>query len=284
VRIGINLWTIYGWSLPERVSADILRAIGALGATSVELVLDDRANSADVLLSERAEIQAALSQSGLAVPSVASALFWRYNLASQDPSVRQRGIEIIRDGCRVAQAFDAKVFLVVAGQQEPRTPYAKTYATAVATLREAASSAADLGITIGVENVGTSFLCSPGEYAQFLADVDHPAVQAYLDFGNGASVGNGFGENWVSALRGRIALVHAKDYDRGLRVHPCCGQGDLVWEDVFAALRDVGYDDYLIVETPPREGRGQPSRAAGLAAAETSLRWLKRFIEASTGY
>jgi hexulose-6-phosphate isomerase len=281
VRIGVNLWTIYGWSLPERVSADVLRAIGALGATGVELVLDDRANSADALLGERAEIEAVLCESGLVVPSVASALFWRYNLASQDPSARQRGVEIIRDGCRVAQAYGANVFLVVAGMQEPRTPYAKTYATAVATLREAASSAADLGITIGVENVGTSFLCSPGEYAQFIADVDHPSVQAYLDFGNGASAGNGFGENWVSALQGHIAMVHAKDYDRGLRAHPCCGQGDVAWEDVFAALRDVGYDDYLIVETPPREGRGQPARAAGLAAAETSLRWLERFLVTS---
>jgi L-ribulose-5-phosphate 3-epimerase len=278
MRIGINLWTIYGWSLPELVSADVLRAIGALGATGVELVLDDRSNSADELLGHQAELKAILAESGLAVPSVASALFWRYNLASQDPSTRQHGIEIIRDGCRVAQAYGAKVFLIVAGQQEPRTPYAKTYATAVATLREAATYAADLGITIGVENVGTSLLCSPGEYAGFLADVAHPSVQAYLDFGNGASVGNGFGENWVTALQGRIAMVHAKDYDRGLRTHPCCGQGDVAWEDVFAALREVAYDDYLIVETPPREGRGLSNRAAGLAAAETSARWLTRFV------
>jgi sugar phosphate isomerase/epimerase len=103
-------------------------------------------------------------------------------------------------------------------------------------------------------------------------------VQAYLDFGNGASLGNGFAENWVTAVRGRIAMVHSKDYDRGLRAHVCCGQGDLSWDDVFAALRDVGYDDFMFVETPPRGGRGQPSRAAGLAAAETSVRWLARYV------
>jgi hexulose-6-phosphate isomerase len=281
MRIGINLWTIYGWSLPELVSEEALRGTGALGVPGVELVLDDRANSADELLRHADALKAVLAENRLEVPSVASALFWRYNLASQDSAVRQRGAEIIRDGCRVAREFGARVFLLVAGQQEPRTPYARTYETAVATLREAADYAADLGIVLGVENVGTSFLCSPGEYAQFLVDVAHPAVQAYLDFGNGASVGNGFAENWVTAVRGRIGMVHAKDYDRGLRTHPCCGQGDLPWEDVFSALHDVGYDDYLIVETPPREGRGVPSRAAGLAAAETSARWLERFIVTS---
>lgn len=125
----------------------------------------------------------------------------------------------------------------------------------------------------------TSLLGSPGEYAQFLEDVDHPAVQAYLDFGNGAAMGNGFAENWITAVRGRIAMVHAKDYDRGLRAHVCCGQGDLPWDDVFAALREVGYDNYLFVETPPRAGRGQATIAAGLAAAETSVRWLRRYVE-----
>src|SRR5262249_31869751 len=148
----------------------------------------------------------------------------------------------------------------------------------VATLREAATYAADLGIVLGVENVGTSFLCSPGEYSRFLSDVGHPAVRAYLDFANGAGMGNGFAENWITALAGQIAMVHAKDYDRGLRSYPCCGLGDVPWEDVFSALRDVGYDDYLIVETPARDGRGVPSRVAGLAAAATSTRWLKRFI------
>jgi sugar phosphate isomerase/epimerase len=102
-------------------------------------------------------------------------------------------------------------------------------------------------------------------------------VQAYVDFGNGMSVGSGYPENWITALRGHIAMVHAKDYDRAFRAYVCCGQGDLSWVDTFAALAEVGYDGYLMVETPPRGGRGQPSQEAGLQAAETSLRWLARY-------
>lgn len=278
MKLGMNLWTVYGWNLPGPVAPGVIRAIGAMGAQGVELVLDEEGNSLQHLLARRGDLSPVLEACDLEVPSVATTLFWRYNLASQDEGLRRRGVEIIREGCEVARAFGARVFLVVAGQQEPQTEYARSYETAVASVREGAGYAADLGVAIGVENVLGNFLCSPGEYAQFIADVGHPSVQAYVDFGNGMSVGSGYPENWITALRGRIAMVHAKDYDRAFGAYVCCGQGDLSWEDTYAALRSVGYDDYLIVETPPRGGRGEPSRAAGLQAAETSLRWLAQRV------
>ncbi|MFN8490146.1 MAG: sugar phosphate isomerase/epimerase family protein [Caldilineaceae bacterium] len=277
MKLGVNLWTVYGWRLPEPVSEAVLRAVAALGSEAVELVLDEEHNSEEILLQRQPALSALLAETGMVTPSVASALFWRYNLASQDSDLRNRGIELIRQGCRVAHAFGAGVFLIVAGQQEPRTVYARSYETAVTAVRQAADYAADLGVVIGVENVGTNFICSPKEYAQFITDVDHPAVQAYLDFGNGMAVGPGYAENWVTALHGHIAMVHAKDYDKGTKSHPCCGQGHVAWEETFAAFREVGYDGYMHVETPPRGGAGQTDIASGLAAAETSLRWLARF-------
>jgi hexulose-6-phosphate isomerase len=103
-------------------------------------------------------------------------------------------------------------------------------------------------------------------------------VQAYLDFGNGMGMGNGYPENWITAVGGHIAAVHAKDYDRVLKAHVCCGEGDLPWAEAFSALRDVGFDDYLMIETPPKAGRGKPTRAEGLHAARTSLSWLAQFV------
>jgi sugar phosphate isomerase/epimerase len=245
----------------------------------VELVVDDGANAPEQLLSRRTELSALLDELDLAVPGIGTTLFWRYNLASQDESMRRRGLDLVRDGCRVAQAFGAPVLLILAGQQEPHTEYARTYAASVETVREAATIAAEMGIILGVENVRTSLLGSPGEYARYLADVDHPAVQAYLDFGNGMGVGPSFAENWVSAVAGRIAAVHAKDYDGAVNSHVCCGLGDVNWEATFAALRAAGYDGFITVETPPRgHGSRPPTRAAGLHAARTSLQWLAGFV------
>jgi sugar phosphate isomerase/epimerase len=223
------------------------------------------------------ELSAQVKDLGMEIPSAASALFWRYNLASQNEDLRARGLDLIRAGCRVVRAYGGRVFLVVAGLQERGTEYARSYETAVRSLRQAGQFAADQGVTVGVENVPSNFLCSPGEYARFIEDVGHPAVQAYLDFGNGASIGSGYPENWITALTGRIAMMHAKDYDQGFKAFVCCGQGDLDWECVFSALMATGYSDYLIVETPPKGGRGQPSFASGLQAAQTSLSWLAQF-------
>jgi L-ribulose-5-phosphate 3-epimerase len=276
MKLAVNLWTVYGWNLPEPVSADVLRALARMGSQGVELVIDEGANSAEALLSRRQELSALLAELHLEVPAIGTGLFWRYNLASQDESVRRRGLELVRNGCRVAQAYGAPVLLVLAGQQEAQTDYARSYATSVETMREAARIAAEAGVTLGVENVRTSMLGSPGDYARYLADVDHPSVQAYPDFGNGMSVGPSFAENWVTAVAGRIAAVHAKDYDGAVDTHVCCGLGDVDWERTFAALRAAGYDGFLTVETPPHgHGRRPPAtRATGLHAARTSLQWL----------
>lgn len=275
MKLGLNLWTVYGWDLDTLVSDDVLAATATMGYTGVELVLDEGANSRGSLLANRERLVDALLELTLDVPSVATTLFWRYNLASQNEDLRENGMQVIADGCQVAQAYGAGVFLVVAGQQEPGVRYARSYMTAVETIRTAAEQVADTGVVVGVENVRTSLLCSPGEYAQFIADVDHPLVQAYLDFGNGVSVGPSYPENWVEAVAGRTAMMHAKDYDRATGHYVCCGLGDLPWGDTFGAIRESGYDGYVIVETPPAGGGGLES---GLHAAETSLRWLSRFV------
>lgn len=280
-KIGMSLWTIYGWKPEEPVSAEILQTIADLGAEAVELVVDEAYHTEDLLMARKGDLHAALEAAGLEVPSVATALFWRYNLASQDEAVRRKGVAIIEQECRVAREFGARAILVVAGLQEPQTEYRRTYETAVRTLREAASYAHDLGITIGVEHVPCNFLTTPGEYAQFLTDVDHPAVQAYVDVGNAWGTYRGYPENWVGAVKDRIAMTHVKDYsqENGFSV---CGRGDLNWTAAMEALRDAGYSRPLIVETPPDYGRRGQDIPAGIEAAQESVAWLKEFMRTFT--
>lgn len=278
MKLGVNLWTVYGWRPPEPISVEVFKALSDMGAQGVELIIDEANNPAEMWLSKQESWKSLFQEIGLEIPSVATTLFWQYNLASQDKAKRERGIEVGQAGCRVAQAFGAQVFLIVAGVQEPNTDYQISYKNALNSIRTMADYAESLGITIGIENVPSNFLCSPGEYAQFIADVRHPAVKAYLDFANGAAIGNGFPENWIKAVGDSTAIVHAKDRDQGLNAFVCCGQGDLQWDDIFRALQEVHYDGYLIIENPPRGGQGIPNQAAGLSAAQTSLNWLSRYF------
>lgn len=275
MKIGMNLWTIYGWELPELPSEQVLAAIAAMDVEAVELVVDESLNSVEELLTREREIKALLAQHHLSVPFVASALFWRYNLGSQDDAVRSHGVSIIQGMCKVAATYGASAILVVAGQQEPHTPYKLTWDNAVRSVRAAARAAEELGVLIGVENVGTSFLHTPGEMANFIADVDHPYVGSYLDLGNSMYGSSGYPENWCTALVGRIHAVHVKDHDPKGGGYTYCGEGDLRWAEVLPVLRACGYDRELIVETPNKEASGIE---AGLDAARRSVTGLRGFL------
>jgi len=276
MQLGMNMWTVYGWQLPARPDEQAFRALAEMGVKAVELVVDEAANSAENLLRHQAELQGLLDKYGIRVPSIASALFWRYNLGAKDEKTRAHAVGIIEGMCRVAKAYGAQTVLVVAGLQEPHTPFATTWENSAASIRQAAQLAAELDIQIGIENVGANFISSPGEMANFLADINHPNVGCYLDLGNAMSALNGYPENWCTALAGKIVQVHVKDYDKQLRRSVNCGQGHLAWGEVLPVLKAAGYDGYLFIETPPEPAGGLD---VGLAAARESLAGMQKFVQ-----
>jgi sugar phosphate isomerase/epimerase len=279
MKLGINLWTVYGWRPIRPLETDVIERLGRLGYQTLELIMGEERNTPDDLIERRDEIADAVGSAGMTISSVATTVFGRYSLATQDEGVRTDALDWGRRGLEVTKAYGAPVLLVVAGKQEPGVPYAQTYATALESVRALGEAGARVGVTIGVENVPGSFLTSPLEYAQFVRDAGHPSVRAYLDVGNGAAVGPSFAENWITATGEAIAIVHAKDVDLRTGASVCCGLGHLSWSTVRAELESVGYTGPLVVETPPLGGVGEIDPDVGLFAAETSLAGLRRFFE-----
>jgi len=237
-------------------------------------VIDKDPNSTATLLHNRPKLTDAMTKLDLGVSGIATMKLWRDNLASRDDGLRRRALELVRTGCDVAGAYRAPVLLVLAGQVEAGTEYERTYAMSVEAMRRAGHIAAEMGVVLGVENVNSGLLRTPGEYARYLADVGHPSVRAYLDFANGMFVGPSSAVEWIDAVRSELVAVHAKDYDRTFHGFVPCGLGDVDWDVTMAALRATGFDGYVTIEAPPR----QPTRAAGLHAARTSLQWLAQWV------
>jgi inosose dehydratase len=65
----------------------------------------------------------------------------------------------------------------------------------------------------------------------------------------------------------RVRHVHLKDLDRASGEFRPLGTGDLDLDDVLAAVREIGYDDWLVVELDAHDG--DPADAA-----RTSYTWL----------
>lgn len=252
MKRGVNAW-IYPQNLKI---AEILRLSKDIGYEGVELNLDE-----EMLKMSRSERRAILDEAkslGLDLPSLCTALFWKYNLASPDPNVRKRGVEIIKQGCEVASEIDARVFLVVPAVATREVSYQDMWRLSRESILEAAQSAEDHGVIIGVENVWNRFLYSPLEFRKFIEEINHPNVKVYFDVGNAAFLG--FPEQWIKHLGDLIACVHVKDFQFSTMQFRPIFEGNIQWQSVIEALREVGYNGFLIVEVSPYPGH--PLKAA----------------------
>jgi len=239
----------------------VIRECGKLGFDGVEL--DVGADYADNLLwraEGRAEIKRLLSEANLDLASVCLGTFWTYSFANPDAAVRERAQGFTSDAIRWCAELGAKVILVPI---TPGTPDEGDEAPPrwIEELTKAAPAAEANGVTLAIENVGRGCGKSAPALLRIADGVSSPAVQIYYDFGNGLGLGNDpIAE--IHTLGNRIAQVHAKDPGGQY-----LGEGRLDLPAVSAALKAIGYDKWLVLETPETEDP--------VEAAERNFRFLR---------
>lgn len=254
MKKGINLWSLNWPNLTKGLSSrELASKIKEIGYDGVELVFDD--NYFDPTKKSREEIKKFADDfvlEGLEIPSVATGVFWKYNLGSNDESTRKKGIEYGKAGIRMANAVGAKSILVVPAVASPAIPYEKVYENSVRSIKELGSYAKDFGVTVAIENVWNKFLYSPMEFKKFIQDVGLDNVKVYLDVANLMAIA--YPENWIHTLKGMISNVHAKDFD--VNVGNITGfrhllKGSVDWKKVAKLLSEAGFNGFLTLECSP---------------------------------
>ncbi|MGY4707691.1 sugar phosphate isomerase/epimerase family protein [Candidatus Bipolaricaulota sp. J31] len=250
---GINIWS-YPKALPlEEAMAHAADA--GYEAFEVAVTVEDweRWGSADwrkkwEMVGERAK------RLGISVPSVATGLFWRFNLVAQP----EDALRVIRIECEVARLLGARLILVVPGTGVSSMSYEEHIRRAAEALREAAGLAHDYGVRIGLENVWNRIFAGPLEFKRLLEEVGDERVGAYFDVGN--TLPHSLPEHWIGVLREWIFQVHVKDYNIAKGDFGIPLTGDVNWPAVRKALEEVGYEGYILPEVPPYPG--DPYQAA----------------------
>ncbi|MGC8577909.1 MAG: sugar phosphate isomerase/epimerase family protein [Thermoproteota archaeon] len=254
MKKGINLWSLNWPNLTKELSnKELASKIKEIGYDGVELVFDDK--YFDPTKKSREEVKEFADNfvlQGLEIPSVATGVFWKYNLGSNDESVRRKGIEYGKAGIRMANAAGAKSILVVPAVASPDIPYEKVYENSVRSIKELGSYAKDFGVTVAVENVWNKFLYSPMEFKRFIQEVGLENVKVYLDVANLMAIA--YPENWIHTLKGMISNVHAKDFD--VNVGNITGfrhllKGSVDWKKIAKLLKDAGFNGFLTLECSP---------------------------------
>jgi len=204
------------------------------------------------------ELRRKVENAGLRVSNVSTGMHWASPLSARDPAVRAKAGRIVERQIETAEILGTDAILVVAGLVTEEVPYTEVYQRCVDALKALAPAAQRAGVKIGCENCNSEqrFLLSPREFAEFLNDVNSPAVGIHLDVGNIHDTG--FAEQWIEIHGPRITRVHLKDVlkHRGRSgdqsVYTNLFLGDNNWAAIRAALTKVGYDGWLIAEMEAR--------------------------------
>lgn len=200
------------------------------------------------------EVMRARDEVGLVIPSVCGAHHWSKPLTDPNPTVREEGLEALKQTLRDAKRYGATSVLLVPGVVNKDVPYDEAYKRSQAEIRKAVPLAEELGVKIAIENVWNQFLLSPLEAARFVDEFNSPAVGWHFDIGN--VITYGWPEQWIHILGKRIQKLHIKEYSRKRRDNEGLWkgfqapllEGDNNWPAIMKALDDIGYNGWGIAE------------------------------------
>jgi len=126
--------------------------------------------------------------------------------------------------------------------------------------KELVGYAEKVGAVLAVENTPQFLIKDEDDLLRLMKEVESRALRVNFDPANLnlCPPGKKNVANAIRKLGSRIVCVHAKDsiyhaapYGKtpeGLWDCPKLGQGSVPWRECIAALKDIGYDGYLIVE------------------------------------
>jgi hexulose-6-phosphate isomerase len=253
VKKGINIWS-FNDGTPIKECMKIAKNAGFSG---IELALNE--NGEVSLESDEKvlyKIKKTADEIGIELPSLASGLYWKYSLTSENKVIREKAKSIVKKQLESAAVLGADTILVVPGavgvdfiKNSEIVSYDKAYDYALEALNELKCEAEKLKVSIGIENVWNKFLLSPLEMRDFIDKIHSEYVGSYFDVGN--VISNGYPEQWIRILGNRIKKVHIKDFRRS--VGNISGfvdllSGDVNFREVVKSLNDIGYSGYVTAE------------------------------------
>lgn len=193
------------------------------------------------------EIKKARDATGIVVHGMVDSVHWKWHLNNPDATVRQKGVDALKQALRDAASVGASSVLLVPAVVNGQMAYDAAYTLSQQAIRECLPVAEETKVQIAIENVWNNFLLSPLEAAKYVDDFNHPLVKFHFDIGN--VINTGWPAQWIRILGNRIVKLHIKDFSKkkrddeglwkGFSVE--LGDGDAVWPAVMKELDALGY-------------------------------------------
>ena len=269
MKIGVNTWV---WTSPLTTDgfAALAAQIAGMGFDLVEVPIE---NPGDF---DYTRAGAIARDHGLAV-TVCAAMSPDRDLIHPDESIRANGMAYVRHCIEAAYTMGSSrvggpLYSAVGRAWQATADERASYMDLLVTqLKSLAAHAADHGVVLGVEPLNrfeTSVLNLTADAIAVVDRVGSPACGLMLDTFHmnieEQSIGNA-----IRAAGPRLRHLHACENDRGAP-----GSGHVPWTEVARALRDIQYDEGVVIESFTSQVKSIARAAAiwrPLAASQDAL-------------
>jgi D-psicose/D-tagatose/L-ribulose 3-epimerase len=215
-----------------------------MGFDAVEIIPFDPDNFPARKVAQAAKNLGLTINTGYGIPE-------EYNTISPDPKVRQRGVEFSKRLIDLSNEAGAEVFGGAVycgwGYLSGKMRTADEWKWGVEAYRKIAEYAQQTSrITLGIEPLNrfeSHFINIAGDAVKFIEDVGFPNVKVHLDTFHMIREE----DDIAGAVRdtgAHLGYVHACENQRGIP-----GSGLVPWSDFFGALKQVGYDGCVTIES-----------------------------------
>lgn len=123
-------------------------------------------------------------------------------------------------------------------------------------LKQIAPRAEDLGVILGIENT-----LSASQNLRIIDEIGSPFVQIYYDIGNSSEIFYNVPEEIRDIGNDRICEIHIKNIGSKLLYG---NEGIVDMEACAKAIKGIGYDKWLVIETIGRPGRFEEDTKANI--------------------
>jgi hexulose-6-phosphate isomerase len=199
------------------------------------------------------EVKAAIAATGLPVDGTVCSSHWNIRHTSPDAETRAKALADLQQALRDTHAVGGHSVLLVVGKGDDG-PEQEIWPRSVENIRQAVPLAAELGVSIVIENVWNKFLYdhegdhkqNADKFVKYVDEFHSPWVGMQFDIGNHWKYGS-MGD-WIRQLDKRVLKLDVKGFSRAQNKFTPIGEGDIDYADVRKALTEINFHGWLAAE------------------------------------
>lgn len=228
-----------------------LEAAKSAGYDFVEISIDEteeKLSRLSMSQAERLELISMMKIVGLPIRTMCLSGHRKYPLGSQDPKVREMGMDIMKKAIQLADDLGIRI-IQLAGYDvyyEDSSPDTKEYF--LDNLKKATEIAARAGVVLGFETMETEFMNTVEKSMEYVKLVSSMYLNVYPDIGNITNAAKTYGTDALEDLRagkGHLVAMHLKETVPGKFREIPFGSGHVDFERAIQTAWELGIRKYV---------------------------------------